>query len=165
MAELSEYEQDLVDNVAEHGWQATYVFDPDEEEPTFSYSIGFPKTLNCPDFIIVGLDPKMMHAMLWGIFRQIKDGKKPVDGAKWDNILGNGFTCISRLVHSDYNDSDYFNSARWFHEYDGNDVNGMRFMQLLWPDPQDGLFPWDKGCAEDLKEAQPLLFKPGHDYG
>jgi len=56
MTELTEYEQDIVDNVEEHGWQATYVFDPDGDEPTFAYSIGFPKTLNCPDFIIIGLD-------------------------------------------------------------------------------------------------------------
>lgn len=164
MAELSAYEQDLIATVEKHGWQATYVFDPDEKDPTFSYSIGFPKTLDSPDFIIIGLDHEMMHAMLWQVFRQIKGGKIPEDGAKWDNILG-GFSCISRLVHKDYNGSDYFNSARWFHKHNGGDVGGMRFMQFCWPDPQDGLFPWDEGCAEDLKHVQPLLFEPRQDNG
>jgi len=107
----------------------------------------------------------MMHAMLLGIFRQVEAGNKPVDGGKWDNILGNEFTCVSREVHPSYNGSDYFNSARWFHKHNGGDTNKMSFMQLFWPDPQDGLFPWDDGCADDFIEAQPMLFKSRRDNG
>ncbi|NNC37283.1 MAG: DUF4262 domain-containing protein [Acidimicrobiales bacterium] len=165
MAELAAYEKDLIANVEKHGWQATHVFDPDGDAPGFTYSIGFPHTLNCPDFIIFGLPSNLMHSMFWEIFRQIKDGNKPGDGTKWEGLLEGDFVCISRLVHADNSGSNYFNSARWFHQHDGGDAKKMSFMQLFWPGAQNNLYPWDEGCGDDLIKAQPLLYEPGHDYG
>jgi hypothetical protein len=70
----SEYERGILANIEEHGWFCTTVFDPNGEQPSFSYSVGFTKTLNCPEFIVFGLPTKLMPSMLWNVFRQISAG-------------------------------------------------------------------------------------------
>jgi hypothetical protein len=164
LADPNEYERKVLANIEKHGWQATYVFDPDGNDPDFTYSIGFPKTLNCPDFIIFGLPQKLMHSMIWDVFSKIKAGKKPADGTEWKGILEGDYVCVSRLVHPDNNGTNYFNSARWFYEHEGGDPSEMSYMQLFWPGAQNNLYPWDDGCGDYLIKAQPKLFEPGHDY-
>lgn len=162
--EPSEYEQKLLGNIEEHGWQATYVFDPDGDAPGFAYSIGFPHTLNCPDFIIFGLPQELMHSMLWDVFRKIRDGKVPQDRQKWTDLLGGGYVCESRAVHPDNNLSNYFTSARWHHRHIGRDDSELAFFQMFWPGTKVKLLPWEEGCHEDVIKMQPMLFEPGHDY-
>lgn len=53
MRDHSEYERKLLSNIDKHGWQFTYVFDPDGLKPDFGYSIGFSKSLNAPEFIVL----------------------------------------------------------------------------------------------------------------
>lgn len=61
---LNDYERDLLDNVDRHGWYCTAVYG-DEAGPGFAYSVGFTTSLAAPEFIIFGLDLKLMHSMLW----------------------------------------------------------------------------------------------------
>ncbi len=161
---LDDYEIKLLANIDEHGWQATHVFDPDGEDPGFTYSIGFPQSLNIPDFIIFGLKQELMHNMLWGIFEQVRDGKKVTDEAEWQGLLGGDYTCVSRRVHPDNVGSNYFNSARWWYKYAGRDMESLEFYQMFWPGVEDKRLPWEDGCHESVVEAQPKLFEPGHDY-
>jgi len=161
---LDDYEKSLLDNIEKHGWQATHVFDPDGDDPGFTYSIGFPQSLDVPDFIIFGLNQEIMHNMLWGIFRQVKAGKTVKDGAEWQGLLAGDYTCISRKVHPDNNGSNYFNSARWWYKYTDRDIGKLEFYQMFWPGVDIKLLPWENGCHESVIVAQPLLFEPGHDY-
>ena len=70
MRDKAEWQQMVRDNVDKHGWFGTSVFDPDGKNPSFSYSVGFTKTLTAPDFIIFGLSRELMHSMLWSLFDQ-----------------------------------------------------------------------------------------------
>jgi uncharacterized protein DUF4262 len=42
--------------------------------------------------------------------------------------------------------------ALWFYEDDP-----FPLMQCFWPD-KEGRFPWDDGCDDYVRNAQPLLF-------
>ncbi len=86
-ADFTDYEHRILATIGEHGWQCTSVFDPDGDDPSFSYSVGFTSALEAPEFIVFGLDIKLMHSMLWEVFRQIKDGKSVIDGDRWTGIL------------------------------------------------------------------------------
>lgn len=155
---MEEYEIKLIKNIEEHGWQFTFVFDPEGEKPDFGYSIGFEKNLGHPEFIIFGLPKKLMHSMLWEVFRAIKAGKVPSDGVIWQNLLDGDYNCVSRLITNQNCGPDYFNSAMWFYKFNGGDVSQQKFYQMVWPGVHDKLYPWDTGCSESVIEAQPSLY-------
>ncbi len=152
-----EYFDSLLSNVDEHGWQFTFVFDNKTDNPDFGYSIGFPKTLNAPEFILFGLPRNLMHNMLWGIFRQIQNGETVHDGKRWKNLI-EGFDCISRKAdHSDLF-TEYVLSSDWLWKENGN-AGHPEVYQLVWPGSQQGLFPWEEGCSEQVIEAQTKLWR------
>ena len=157
--EYSEYEQKLFATIEKHGWQSTFVFDPDGDAPDFAYSIGFSKTLNAPEFIVFGLPRELMHSMLWEVFRQIQNGKMPEDGMEWSGLL-EGFQCVCRkAIHKDVH-TEYATSANWFWRESGNSGSPEVF-QIVWPGAQQGLFPWDDGCVEYVINQQPALWETG----
>jgi hypothetical protein len=154
---LSEYEQDVIDNVNEHGWFCLGVFGG--RGPDFSYSVGFWQTLQAPELIVFGLPLKLMHSMLWEAFRQIKSGKSVVrDGQRWADII-DGFDCISRPVHESRIIREHFNSAIWYHKHAGG-TRPLEAFQLFWPSSKTGLFPWEKNCSKDVRDLQPYLYLP-----
>ena len=36
----------------------------------------------------------------------------------------------------------------------------MRAYQLFWPGAEQGLFPWEKGCVQFVRDCQPSLYLP-----
>jgi len=156
MPKYSDYEQKLFSVVEEHGWQFTFVFDPDGLNPDFGYSVGLATSLGAPEFIIFGLTRELMQAMVWEIYRQIEKGAVPTDGMRWQGVL-EGFDCISRKATHKNLHSEYTVSADWFWRENGNAGNPEVY-QLVWPGAQDGLFPWDDGCSQEVIDAQPSLW-------
>lgn len=154
---LDPKEQKLVENVRDYGFHSMNVH-ADDEGPGFRYSIGFWESVAAPELIIFGLDPKLMHNMLWEIFRQIKAGAKPLDGARWPNLI-EGFDCVSRPVHSSQM-PEYFGFAIWYKRYRGHDANDLQAFQLFWPGAVQGLYPWEQGCSPDVIDHQPALYLP-----
>jgi hypothetical protein len=154
-----EYERNILATIEEHGWFCTSVFDPKGANPSFAYSVGFTKTLNCPEFIIFGLDLKVMHSALWSVFRQIEAGKTPEENQRWSDLL-EGFDCVSRRVHPTNIVREYLNSAMWF--WSGPDKRGsdVPAFQLVWPSSATGLYPWDADCAQIVRDHQPPLYLP-----
>lgn len=154
---FNQYERDLIAIVETHGWQATHVFDPNGG-PAFTYSVGFPKILGCPDCIIVGLTGEIMHSMLWEVFRQIRKGKALVEGARWDGLLGGDFQCVSLPIRSDVMESDYrLSSSEWYLRKVMKSDEPYEAFQLVWPSVQGHLFPWDDDCPNTVLDVQPLL--------
>lgn len=152
---LNQHEQKILDNIRDHGWFCWGVFDPDGNGPDFSYSVGFTTALGAPEFIIFGLDLKLMRSMLWGVFDQIRDGREVRAGDRWSGLL-DGFDCIAHPVHPTNLDPEYLNSALWY--WGRNNPKGaLPAFQLFWPGSVDGLFPWDPGCADDVRALQPAL--------
>ena len=156
---LSEHEQEILDNVVEHGWHCVAVFG-EGERPGFAYSVGFIDTLKCPEFIVFGLDTKLMHGMLWSVFRQVRDGKAmPGEGQRWCALI-EGYDCISRAVHPSQIEPEYFNSALWYWWYSGRERESVCAYQLFWPGREQGLFPWESGCNQIVRDYQPALYLP-----
>ena len=158
--EYSDYENRIVSKVEEHGWFGTHVFDPKGDAPGFTYSIGFTKTLNCPEFIIFGLNNELMHSMLWNIFRDIEGGVTPHDGRVWSNLL-EGFDCVIKSVHPDNIRMNYLNSAKWFWDTHLGNSEPLEAYQVVWPGAVSGEFPWDDDCDPYIIEKQPPLYLPG----
>lgn len=156
MSEYSDYEQRLLSVIEQHGWQFTYVFDPDGQAPGFGYSVGFTKSLNAPEFIVFGLERGLMQRMLWEVHNQIKNGAFPDDNMRWQGVL-EGFDCISRKAVHETLYSDYAVSADWYWRETGHSGNPQVY-QLVWPGARQGLFPWETGCAQDVIDAQPHLW-------
>jgi hypothetical protein len=155
--DLSEYEQRILANIEEHGWFCPSIFDPDGQRPKFSYSVGFTKTLSCPEFIVFGLDTKLMHSMLWEVFRQIRAGRLPEDNQRWGDLI-EGFDCISRAVHPTNIVREYFNSAMWLWGDPDERGGEMQAYQIVWPSSATGLYPWDAECAQIVRDHQPPLY-------
>ncbi|MGJ8559264.1 MAG: DUF4262 domain-containing protein [Litorimonas sp.] len=157
---FSQYERDLIANVETHGWQATHVFDP-KGGPAFTYSVGFPQTLGCPDCIIVGLKRSLMHNMLWELFHQIRKGKALVVGASWDGLLGGDFQCVSVRIRSDLKHSDFrLSSSEWYLRKVMKSDTPFEAFQIVWPSVQGHMFPWDDDCPIEVLDVQPLLGEP-----
>jgi hypothetical protein len=156
---LNEFEQQLLDNVEQHGCQVNWVFDDKGREPDFAYSVGFRKTVGQPEVIIFGLKRKLMLSMINETLRQCReDGLQLSEGAVIADLI-EGFDCIARRVHPSQIDEGYFNSSMWFHEREFGSELSEAF-QLVWPGAVHGLYPWDEDCSADVIEQQPALYEP-----
>lgn len=151
-----EYRERLLANIEQHGWQFTFVFDPDGYDANFAYTVGFPKSINAPELIVCGLPKNLMSNMLWEMYRKIENGETLRDGARWSDLL-EGFECVTkRAVRSDLFD-EWVLSSVWHWKHCGNDGNPDVY-QIVWPGAQDGLFPWEEGCQQSVIDAQPALW-------
>lgn len=153
---LHGYELRLLENVERHGWQCLSV-GGSEDQPPFSYSIGFWETLCTPELIVFGLDPDLSYQMLSLMFEELRGGATLADGARWPLLAGHD--CVSRRVEPSRITRDHFNSALWYREHRSGD-RGLEAFQLFWPEAQSGLFPWEKGCGEAVRALQPRLDQP-----
>ncbi len=157
---VSDYERQILDSVEEHGWFGTSVLSDTDGAPCFTYSVGFIETLKCPEFIVFGLPAKLAHSMLWIVFRKIRDGAAELgDGRRWSGLLS-GHDCISRIVHPSQVIREHFNSALWFARHKGLTSDRVNAFQLFWPGAQQGLFPWEHGCVQEVRDLQPPLYLP-----
>lgn len=160
---LTEYEESIVNNVREHGWHCVAVFG-ESEGSEFAYTVGFWETLRVPELIILGLPLKLMHSMLWSAFRKIKANKiRVADGVRWPDLI-DGFDCVSRPVHATQISRERFNSALWYRRYRTGQDEDLEAFQLFWPGAKDGLFPWEAGSSDVVREFQPQLYLP-HETG
>ncbi len=153
---LNDAELKMLKNIDTHGWHAMHVFDPNGKSPPFTYSVGFTQSLAAPEFIVFGLPRELMHSMIWEAYRQTKAGKTIEDGAVWDDLI-EGHKCVSRRADHAALFRDYTTSADWFWRHQGH-ADHPPIMQLVWPGAEDGLFPWDDGCAQKVIDSQLQLW-------
>jgi hypothetical protein len=157
---LTDLEQEIVDNVQKYGCFIMSVFDPDGEEPEFSYSIGFLRTVQQPEVITFSLPRALRVSMINEIYRQISEnGLQLVDGVGIAGLL-EGHSCVAREVTDQKAISEHFGSAIWYsRRFDDQEIN--KVFQIVWPGARQGLFPWEDGCASEVIEDQPALYAMG----
>jgi Domain of unknown function (DUF4262) len=154
--ELDTHEQQVLDNISEHGCQVQFVFDPEGERPDFSYSIGFPASVGQPEVLVYGLRNEVMHSMVNTLRQQCVDGLKLCDGARVAGLL-EGFECVLRHITDRAAIKDHFGWAIWYHRRQlGVELNEA--YQVVWPGAQDGFFPWDEACDQYVRGKQPALY-------
>lgn len=157
MAVLTDLEQKMVEGIAEHGWFSTHVLE-EGDFPGFTYSVGFWESVGAPEFLIYGLPKGLMHSMLWELFRQLKAGRSVEDGARVSELL-EGFDCIMRPIHESHV-REHLGSALWYQRHKLGTDSGLTGWQIFWPGKEQGLFPWEPGCADIVRSWQPLLYLP-----
>lgn len=156
MRELTDLDRKLISNIEEYGFHSLRVFDPEGNDPDFCYSVGFQQTLGKPEFIITGLNNKLMHNMLWETFRQLKAGLTVRPMMKIDGLL-EGFTCFALPVKEENLVSSWFGHALWHLNYLGKSDSALEAYQIIWPGASNGLYPWQD---EEVASLQPLLCDP-----
>lgn len=154
---LNDSDLKVIADVEQHGFHSVGVFE-DDEGPGFQYSVGFGETLGSPEVIVFGLKRDVMHNMLWSMFRQIKDGAKLSEGSKWSDLI-EGHDCIARAVHPSQF-SEYLGYCLWYDRHCRRAPLGNGVYQLFWPGRAQGLFPWERGCMNEVSERQPPLYLP-----
>lgn len=159
-----ELQERILSNVEEFGCHITCVspseedFDEDDdEEERFAYSIGFPLTVGQPEVIVFGFSAQLSAAVINGVLEQAREGLVLDDWTEVHGLL-EGHRCILREVEPECLVPYYFNSAMWFaREAMGTKLN--RALQIVWPDAEWGLFPWERGCPEAVRELQTPLYR------
>lgn len=155
-ARLDKQVKQIVGYVRDYGRVALHVYG-DEDGPPFTYSIGFPVSLDHPEVIIVGLTEELMKYMIDELWTQISEkGLRLTDGMRISNLL-EGFDCVAReIVDRDVIDAYFCAGINYHQTQHGKDIE--RAFQIVWPDSAMGLFPWDPDCPEDVLEYQPALY-------
>lgn len=149
---LSDYERKIIANVREHGCHIAYVFDPDGDMPSYAYSVGFPETVQQPEVIVFGLSVDIMTFIINQTMRQCREGLLLEDGVELTGLL-EGHRCIVCEVSQENITPDFFNSAMWFRRKAGEEMREA--FQIVWPGAEDGLFPWEDGCSDIVRNLQP----------
>ena len=111
---MDRHEMRVMDNVRNHGCQVQFVFDPDGQEPDFSYSIGFPISVQQPEVIVFGLARELMHSMVNAIRQDCKGGMVLADGMRIAGLL-EGFDCVARHVTDKAAIEKHLGWAIWYH--------------------------------------------------
>ena len=161
---LSRHEQQILDNIEEFGCHITVVTPPDEPdeddedegEERFAYSVGFRTSVSQPEVIVFGFSTELSAAVINGLLDMCREGFEMEDWKVVDGLL-KGHRCVLREVEPECLIPHYFNSAMWYAEHEGEEMS--RAMQIVWPGVYDGLFPWDKGCSEAVRDLQTPLYR------
>ncbi len=147
---MNEYEKKLLKNIEEHGCQATYVFD-NEDNSCFTYSIGIYKITKQPELIITGLKQGIAHWIVNEYNRRIIDGEHFEVNQYYDGFLDGFQVTFKEFNKAHY--EDHLGSCLWLY---GN--SDFKTYQLIWPSTK-GMWPWDKDAPKSYLEMMPKLYK------
>ncbi len=145
---INEGDAKLQADVAEHGWHVVIVRG-DDEGPGFAYSVGLKETFSQPELIMFGLTTDLMHALINDLGEMLRCGQALGIGEPIRELLRDA-DCVLYPM-SELHRVEYLRYACWY--YDGSDFEAL---QCFWPS-KDGQFPWEPGCDENTKTAQPDL--------
>ena len=145
---MNEAEKKIVHNIEKYGCHITSVFDPDGEDPNFSYSTGISKTYNAPELIVIGLSTNLSQSIINTYANLLKEKREFEKGEFYKGFL-EGFEITFREV-SEASKKEHMLSACWFHE------NKFEALQLVYPTTK-GVWPWDPEATKSFHSLQPSL--------
>lgn len=145
---MNEAEKKIVKIIEEYGCHVTTVFDPEGEDPSFSYSTGIKKTYGSPELIVVGLSADLGHSIVNNYAGRLKKGEKFEVGSFYPDFLS-GFDVTFGEV-SQPNKEEYMLSSCWFNHKD------FDALQIIYPTTK-GNWPWEEETTESFHSIQPSL--------
>lgn len=148
---LKDYEKELIERVAEHGWQTTSVLG--REEPAFSYTTGFWFTLGKPELIVFDFPPQLAHDVFGQVIRELRSGRDMPVGTALSGILSGENVYLFPVTPSAA--AEHLLSSQWFYKR-----SAFPTVQLVWADGR-GRFPWQDGFDDELVARQPDLSANG----
>lgn len=144
---MNESEKKIIKNIEEYGCHVTSVFDPEEKDPDFTYSIGIHKVESQPELIILGLRHELSSWIVNEYNRRIKEGERFVPGEYYEGFI-EGFQITFQEVADKYKE-EFMLSCNWLY----GSIN-YSVMQLIFPSVK-GVWPWEKEASEGFKKLQP----------
>jgi hypothetical protein len=148
---LDDTDRRVLADIEEHGWHAIAI--NDEDPSPYVFSVGIMHTLGHPELVMFGLDPELMHDVLWTAYRDVQSGRRIDADGLYEGLI-EGYAVAAREVHGSWH-AHYLGYAQWHRRYVGK-RGTLRAMQLVWPD-KAGRFPWEDGCHASVVDLQPRL--------
>ncbi|MEJ1097011.1 MULTISPECIES: DUF4262 domain-containing protein [unclassified Pseudoxanthomonas] len=142
-------EQRILDDIEQFGCHVTSVFDPNQVDPSFSYSIGLTKTLGVPEVIVIGVRSELGHSLVNLYMERARGGESFLPSTPYLGFLS-AFPVYFRPVLEDYRKTYMLSATRL---YGGTDFQAL---QIIYP-TTSGIWPWDKAASEWFRNNQPLL--------
>lgn len=151
---INSYEETVIRNVREYGWHFTHVLG-DDDDPSFSYSVGLVASYGYPEIILCGLPQGAAHGLI-GLIASRAAGGKPIDPSTPSTVIIQDCPCVFVEV-TRKNREEYARSTCWL--YGSSD---FPMYQLVWASKQ-GVFPWHSDASERFRWSQPVLGDVGGD--
>jgi len=142
-------DQRVADDIAKYGCHVISVFDPEEQLPTFSYSVGVQATTGAPEAIVIGVRPSLGHSMINEYNDQVRKGAKFERGVLHPGFL-EGFSIYIERAKPRLLSEYTFGCTRY---YKGTDYS---VVQLIYP-TTTGVWPWQASATEWFRSNQPML--------
>jgi hypothetical protein len=141
-------ERRVLADVEKFGWHCLNILE-EGGNPPWTFSIGFHKTWNFPELILIGLKREIAHATLNIVATQLGDGRRPDLASPSDHLFNDFACCFVEVPKSMYR--AYLGTAIWFYERSDFPV-----FQIVWPS-RVGCFPWNERASAEYKQWQPVL--------
>ncbi len=137
----------VITDIQNVGWHIIHILEEDEQ-PKYSFSIGFYYQFGQPEILIIGLEFNLSHLLINDIGRHLQQGECLKEGLHYSEYIENYDICFKTVARKYY--SEYFGYACWFYQ----NIDNFPIMQCIFPD-RHGRFPWETGYT-DL--TTPLLY-------
>lgn len=138
-------------DIERHGCHVISVFDPKEEHPPFSYTIGITESAGAPEAIVIGLGQKLGHSLMNEYCRRARAGERFTRGVQVTGLL-EGFPVLVEPVRASRLAEYTLGCARRY----GKLKLEYSVVQLVWPSTK-GVWPWEKAASEWFVANQPML--------
>lgn len=136
-------------DVEQYGCHVISVFDPDEQLPTFSYSVGIQRTSGVPEAIIIGVRASLGHSVINEYNDQVRKGVRFERGKQYSGFL-EGFNIYVEPAKAKLL-AEYTLGCDRFYKGESFSV-----VQLIYP-TTTGVWPWQKTASEWFRSNQPML--------
>jgi hypothetical protein len=133
----------------EPGWFVQAVMPDADGTPAFAYTIGLHENFGAAEVLMVGFDPALMHDLLNGVARLVKDGTKLEDWGRSARVVRDYDVVFRELPLPVAREWARGASERYR-------PGDFRLLQMFLPDA-NGKFPWDDGVAEAYRRLQGVL--------
>ncbi len=141
----------LMADVAQFGFHLVRV--PAEgEAPARVFTVGLFRSWDHPEIAMFGLEVADLSAAVVRAAERVRHGERFDHGDLVDEIVEGRAVAFRRIVPRHY--AAHLGHGVWYHG-----GTGFPALQALWADGA-GHFPWDRWCARELRDAQPILFEP-----
>ncbi len=139
----------VADHIAKYGCHVYCVVDPQNQSPTFTYSVGIQHTTGQPEAIVIGLSTELGHFMINEYLAKLRKGVRFRRGWKYKGFL-EGYPVYmepaKRVMLKEYT----FGCDRY---YAGKPYS---VVQLVYPNTM-GVWPWEKEAHQSFRDIQPML--------
>ena len=147
MPNLNAIRRQIEANIQKFGWAVQGVL-PDDDTPSYSYSIGLTENFGHPEILMMGFSTDLMMQIINIVGDQVKSGERFSDWSTSDVVVRD-FSVILRLVPPAV--AEHW--ARAASERYRRQGKQWSLLQVFLPD-QAGLFSWQAGCNEQYVNLQ-----------